>query len=137
MGTDVTETTPRLPATRLAFGPFVVDTVKRTLWHDGHAVPITAKTFEVLLVLLEHQNETVQKDELLSLVWPTTVVHENNLARQVSSLRRALGERSDQHDYIVTIPGEGYRFVAAVEVLPGTSSIVDVRRTVVQAGAGR
>ena len=116
---------PGLPATRYAFGPFVVDAVRRTLRRDGHATPITAKTFEVLLALLEHRNRTVDKDELLSRVWPHTVVHENNLARQVSSLRRALGQRSDQHDYIVTIPGEGYRFVADVELLSHAPPDVD------------
>ena len=113
---------PRLPATRYAFGLFVVDAVRRTLRRDGRVVPITAKTFDVLLVLLEHRNSTVHKDELLSRVWSNTVVHENNLARQVSSLRRALGQGPDQHDYIVTIPGEGYRFVAVVEPLLDTSS---------------
>ena len=103
-----------------AFGPFVVDPLRATLWRDGHSVPITARTLDVLVVLLEHRHRTVAKDELLRLVWKNTIVHENNLARQISSLRRALDQRSDQHDYIVTIPGEGYRFVAAVEQLPGT-----------------
>ena len=106
---------PEASAPRYAFGPFVVDTGKRTLSRAGRVVPITAKTFDVLVALLEHRERTVEKDELLSWVWPNTVVHENNLARQVSWLRRALGQRADQHDYIVTIPGHGYRFVAAVE----------------------
>ncbi len=108
---------PASPATvngRYAFGPFVVDPVKRTLCRQDRFVPITAKTFEVLVVLLQHRDRVVGKDELLSLVWPDTAVQENNLVRQISSLRRALGQRTDQHDYIVTIPGQGYRFVATV-----------------------
>jgi len=99
---------------RYAFGPFVVDPVKRTLCRQDRFVPITAKTFEVLVVLLRHRDRVVSKDELLSLIWPDTAVQENNLVRQISSLRRALGQRPDQHDYIVTIPGQGYRFVATV-----------------------
>jgi Tol biopolymer transport system component/DNA-binding winged helix-turn-helix (wHTH) protein len=95
----------------------VVDPVKRSLWRDDRWVPITAKTFDVLVVLLEHRHRVVSKDELLSLVWPDTSVQENNLVRQISSLRRALGQRPDQHDYIVTIPGHGYRFVATVHGL--------------------
>ena len=100
-----------------AFGPFVVDPVKRTLWRDGRPVPITSKTFEVLVVLLEHRDHIVSKDELLTRVWPNTAVNENNLARQISSLRRALGQRPDQHDFVVTVPGHGYRFVASVQDL--------------------
>jgi Tol biopolymer transport system component/DNA-binding winged helix-turn-helix (wHTH) protein len=115
-----------LPAARYAFGPFVVDTRRRILWRDGDVVSITAKTFDVLLVLLECRTRTVPKEELFRLVWPNTVVHENNLARQVSSLRRALGQRSDQHDYIVTIPGEGYRFVGTLDRLPDVSPAVDI-----------
>src|SRR5512145_1309051 len=101
-----------------AFGPFIVDTVKRTVWREGRLVPITAKTLDVLVVLLQHRDRIVSKDELLNRVWANTAVQENNLVRQVSSLRRALGQRPDQHDYIVTIPGHGYRFVAGVQDLP-------------------
>ncbi len=101
-----------------AFGPFVVDLARRRLWRDGHPVPITSKPFDVLVVLLENRGQIVTKDELLDRVWPNTSVNENNLARQISALRRALGQRPDQHDYVVTITGEGYRFVASVRDLP-------------------
>jgi Tol biopolymer transport system component/DNA-binding winged helix-turn-helix (wHTH) protein len=90
------------------------------LWRDGRPVPLTSKTFELLVVLLERRDRVVSKDELLGLVWPDTAVNENNLARQISSLRRALGQRPDQHDFIVTVPGQGYRFVAMVEDLPAS-----------------
>ena len=100
-----------------AFGPFVVDALKRRLWRESRLVPITSKTFDVLVVLLEHRDHVVSKDELLNRVWPSTAVNENNLARQISSLRRVLGQRPDQHDFVVTIPGRGYRFVAGVQNL--------------------
>jgi Tol biopolymer transport system component/DNA-binding winged helix-turn-helix (wHTH) protein len=100
-----------------AFDAFVADTVTRRLWHDGHPVPISAKTFDVLIVLLEHRDRLVSKDELLDRVWPDTAVQENNLPRQVSSLRRALGQRGEQADYILTVQGQGYRFVADVQDL--------------------
>ena len=53
-----------------------------------------------------------------------TAVNENNLARQVSSLRRALGQSPDQHDFVVTVPGHGYRFVAGVRDLADVPSNV-------------
>jgi Tol biopolymer transport system component/DNA-binding winged helix-turn-helix (wHTH) protein len=113
------------------FGPFVVDPVQRRLWREGRLLPITSKTFDLLVVLLEHRDHVVSKDELLSRVWPNTVVNENNLARQISSLRRALGQRPDQHDYVVTVSGQGYRFVARVREIrdvqtesPGARGVV-------------
>jgi len=105
-----------------AFGSFVADTVTRRLWREGHVVPITSKTFDVLAVLLEHRDRLVTKDELLDRVWPDTVVQENNLARQVSSLRRALGQRPEEGDYILTIPGQGYRFVAPAREMAASES---------------
>lgn len=98
----------------LAFGPFIVDPVRRLLWHNGALVPLTAKAFDVLATLLESREQVLHKDDLLKKVWPGTFVQENNLVRHVSMLRKALGQRPDQHDYIVTVPGVGYRFVAQV-----------------------
>jgi Tol biopolymer transport system component len=69
-------------------------------------------------VLLEHRDRLVTKDELLDRVWPDTAVQENNLARQVSSLRRVLGQRADEADYVLTVPGHGYRFVANAQEIP-------------------
>ena len=102
-----------------AFGPFVVDPIKWRLWREGRLVPITGKTFDLLLVLLENRDRIIRKDELMNRVWPDTAVDDNNLPRQMSFLRRALGQRPDQHDYVVTIPGHGYRFVANVQELAG------------------
>jgi Tol biopolymer transport system component len=72
----------------------------------------------VLAVLLERRDRLVTKDELLDRVWPDTAVQENNLARQVSSLRRALGQRPEEADYVLTVPGQGYRFVAGAREMP-------------------
>ncbi len=94
------------------FGPFRVDSLKRLLLRDGQPVPLTPKAFDILLVFVEHHGEALSKDELMRAVWPDTAVEENNLTRNISSLRKALGEKPNQHQYIVTIPGRGYRFVA-------------------------
>ncbi len=97
-----------------AFGPFVLDTRRRRLLHADSMVPLTPKVVETLLVLVQRAGELVDKDELLRTVWHDTIVEENNLTHAVSRLRKALGERAGEHRYIVTVPGEGYRFVAPV-----------------------
>jgi TolB-like protein/DNA-binding winged helix-turn-helix (wHTH) protein/Flp pilus assembly protein TadD len=96
------------------FGPFRVDPLKRILLRDGAPVPLTGKAFDILVVLLEARGETLTKDRLMKCVWADTVVEEGNLSRNISSLRKALGESPDEHRYVVTLPGLGYRFVAKV-----------------------
>ena len=97
------------------FGPFVVDSVKRRLRRDDSVVVLAPKAFEVLLTLIERRERIVSKDELLRTVWPDAIVEENNLARHISTLRKALDERLTEHNYIVTVPGRGYRFVATIQ----------------------
>src|SRR5262245_11503428 len=96
------------------FGPFRVDADKRLLYRDGEVVPLTARVFDVLLVLITNGGRTLTKEELMEQVWPGNFVEEGNLTRNVSTLRKALGESPDDHHYLVTIPGRGYRFVAEV-----------------------
>jgi DNA-binding winged helix-turn-helix (wHTH) protein/tetratricopeptide (TPR) repeat protein len=97
------------------FGPFRVDTRERRLLRDGEVVPLTPKIFDILLVLVQHSGHILSKDELMKLVWPETAVEEGNVARNVSTLRTALGERSREQQYIETIPWRGYRFVEGVK----------------------
>lgn len=96
------------------FGPFLVDTVKCVLRRNGEVVPLSLKAFEILLALIQHRGQVLEKDDLLKRVWPDTVVEENNLARHISSLRKVLDEQPNEHRYILTISGHGYRFVASV-----------------------
>jgi TolB-like protein len=56
----------------------------------------------------------LEKDELMKAVWPDSFVEEGNLTRNISTLRAALGEHDDDHQYIETVPKLGYRFVAEV-----------------------
>ena len=98
------------------FGPFRLDTVERLLLRDGEEVSLTPKVFDLLLVLVENSGHIFEKDELMKAVWPDAVVEETNLARNVSTLRKALGESPDARPYIETIPWRGYRFVAAAVV---------------------
>src|SRR3954447_21193907 len=99
------------------FGPFRMDPVRRRLLKDGVPVPLRPKAFALLLVLAQRSGQEVEKDELITLLWPDTIVDENNLPHTISKLRKALDERLDDHRYIVTVPGRGYRFVAPVRVV--------------------
>lgn len=100
------------------FGPFSLDGMRRTLSRDGERVPMTARTFDVLLALVERAGQTVEKDDLLGIVWPDAVVEEANLTQQVFTIRRMLGTAPGDAGYIVTVARRGYRFVAPVMRVP-------------------
>jgi eukaryotic-like serine/threonine-protein kinase len=111
-----------------AFGPFVLDPGKRLLLRDGDHVPLPPKVLDTLLALVEHRRDVISKEQLLSWVWGDTVIEEGGLARNISLLRKALGERPDEHRYIVTVPARGYRFVA--DVREGTTDPQPQQETV-------
>src|SRR2546430_11667149 len=71
-----------------SFGPFQADTAKRLLLKDGEPVQVTTKVFDTLLLLLEYRGQVVEKDLLLSRLWPDTIVEEKNLAVNISALRK-------------------------------------------------
>src|SRR5436190_1528373 len=96
------------------FGPFHLDASERQLLRDGQVVPLTPKVFDVLLALVQNSGHILSKDEVIRMVWPETSVEEGNLARNISTLRSALGERPSDRQFIETIPWRGYRFIAAV-----------------------
>jgi TolB-like protein/DNA-binding winged helix-turn-helix (wHTH) protein/Flp pilus assembly protein TadD len=96
------------------FGPFRVDTLNHVLLRDGETLPLKPKVFDTLLVLIENRGRVLDKDELMSRLWPDTVVEEANLTQNVYLLRKALGEDPQGEAYIETMPKRGYRFVASV-----------------------
>jgi TolB-like protein/DNA-binding winged helix-turn-helix (wHTH) protein/Tfp pilus assembly protein PilF len=99
------------------FGPFRVDDSERLLLCDGEPVAVTAKVFDLLLLLVRNRGHALSKDELMNKLWPDTAVEENNLTVNMSALRKALNEDPSQPRYIETIPRRGYRFVADVREL--------------------
>ena len=98
-----------------AFDRFRVDTVKRLLLRDGVPLPLTPKAFDILVLLIQRREIVVDKDDIFREVWHGIVVEENNLARNISTLRKALDDLPGQNRFIVTIPGRGYQFVGDVD----------------------
>jgi TolB-like protein/DNA-binding winged helix-turn-helix (wHTH) protein len=96
------------------FGPFRLDTGRRVLTRDGAPVTVSSRAFDVLRLLVENRDRVMSKDDLITHVWRGVVVEENNLAVQVSALRRALGEAELDSPLILTVPGQGYRFVGRI-----------------------
>jgi DNA-binding winged helix-turn-helix (wHTH) protein len=99
------------------FDRFRIDLTERVLLCEGEMAPLTQKAFEVLLALIERRGRIVSKEELMEKVWPDTFVEESNLAQNIYTLRKTLGQAADGASgggYIVTVPRRGYRFAAEV-----------------------
>ncbi len=98
------------------FGEFEIDESRRLLSRNGEALVLNPKTFDLLVELIRHSGTVVTKDDLLARVWPDQIVEENNLSVHVSTLRKLLGNgNGNGKQFIATVPGKGYSFVAAVE----------------------
>src|SRR5260370_127164 len=104
------------------FGPFRVDPVERVLLREGEFVALTSKLFDLLFLLVENNGRVVEKDRLMSEVWPDTFVEEGNLTQNISVLRKAL--KDDGHQYIQTVPRRGYRFVGHVHEVFDESELI-------------
>jgi Tol biopolymer transport system component/DNA-binding winged helix-turn-helix (wHTH) protein len=107
------------------FGPYRVDPEQRILWRGNEPVALQPKAFETLLVLVQHGEGVVAKDELMNRVWEGTFVEESNVAQTIFVLRKALGDSGGEQRYIVTVPGRGYRFVQRVRLVAAEDEAAD------------
>ncbi len=100
------------------FEDYVLRPSERLLLRNGTPVPLKAKVFETLLSLVQNHGRVISKEDLMKLIWSDRYVEESNLSQYIFILRRILGENPQDHRFIVTIPGHGYRFVAKVNEIP-------------------
>jgi TolB-like protein len=89
---------------------------RRQLLADGKRVPVGRRGLEILSVLAEAGGDVVTKDELMAAVWPSSIVEENAMQAQITTLRKALGAEAG---LIKTVRGVGYQLeLAANEIRP-------------------
>jgi Tol biopolymer transport system component/DNA-binding winged helix-turn-helix (wHTH) protein len=97
---------------KICFADFEIDTAHRLLRRRGETLALNAKAFDLLAFLARNAGRVIFKNEILDAVWEDQFVEEANLKVQISALRKVLGERKDDHRFLVTVPGKGYKFVA-------------------------
>ena len=96
------------------FGPFRLDVAEHRLLEGDLRIALKPKVFETLVLLVRNAGHLLSKQDLMTQLWPDTVVDETNLNKNVWLIRRALGGSGDSAEYIETVPRIGYRFVASV-----------------------
>jgi eukaryotic-like serine/threonine-protein kinase len=102
----------------IRFSGYQLDPAARSLNYEGRPVVLGPKTFDLLVFLATHPHQVVTKEELLASVWPNSFVEESNLSQHVFLLRKALGVAGQDEQIVITVPGKGYQFAAAVEREP-------------------
>jgi pimeloyl-ACP methyl ester carboxylesterase/DNA-binding winged helix-turn-helix (wHTH) protein len=109
-----------------SFDRFTLDADERLLFDEVRAIQLSPKVFDTLRLLVENGGRVLGKERMLREIWEDSFVEENNLAQNISVLRRVLGETKDKK-FIETVPKFGYRFVAPVRVIEDET--VTVERT--------
>ena len=108
-----------------SFKAFCLDTSNHLLWRNGDRVPLAPKAFDVLAYLVEHAGQVVTQDEIFEALWSETYVNPEVLRKYILEIRKALGDRPDNPEFIETLPKRGYRFVAPV-IDESTAEMPDV-----------
>jgi TolB-like protein/DNA-binding winged helix-turn-helix (wHTH) protein/thioredoxin-like negative regulator of GroEL len=102
-------------------GPWLVKPSLNSISRNGTTVHLEPKVMEVLVCLAEHPGEPLSKEKLLQSVWADTFVSDDVLIRSISELRRVFEDDAHESRFIQTIPKRGYRLVAPVVPVNGTS----------------
>ncbi|WP_348672961.1 transcriptional regulator, partial [uncultured Abyssibacter sp.] len=114
MQTDPPPTSRKPPDHPFRVGRWRADPSTNTLSDGDARVAVEPKVMDLLTLLASAPGEVFSRETLMALVWPGVVVGEDSLARAVSKLRRALGDRTQAPAYVETIPKRGYRLIAEV-----------------------
>ncbi|MDL2407771.1 winged helix-turn-helix domain-containing protein [Rhizobium calliandrae] len=101
--------------TTYVFGPYRFIPQRQLLLREGVPVRIGGRAFDILTLLVRRAGSIVSKNELLTFCWPRTYVEESNLKVNMAALRRILDDGSEEN-YIATVTGRGYRFVADLAI---------------------
>ena len=113
-----------------SFGKFRLDAEERLLFDGTDTIPLTPKAFDLLTLLVKNSGRILSKEKIMEIVWEDSFVEENNLAQNISHLRKVLGDGKDGARFIETVSKRGYRFIAPVEVDgEETSDLIIYERT--------
>lgn len=98
------------------FEDFRLDPRHMLLFRGHEQIDLAPKVIETLVALVQNNGIILNKDELMQLVWPETIVDESNIFQNLYLLRKTLGNKTDGTPFIETLRRRGYRFSADVGI---------------------
>ncbi|WP_116812138.1 winged helix-turn-helix domain-containing tetratricopeptide repeat protein [Steroidobacter cummioxidans] len=108
-----------------AFGAYELDLATVELRAGGTVVDLEPQVFALLALLVENRERVVSRDELIEKVWDGRVVSDAAVASRVKTARQALGDDGKSQQFIKTIHGNGYRFVAKARAQRPATAVID------------
>src|SRR5262245_43024679 len=96
------------------FHAFRLDTTNHCLWRGDERVSLAPKAFDLLRYLIDHRDRLVTQEEILEALWADTFVNQEVVKKYILGIRKVLGDRRDNLEFIRTFPKRGYQFVAPV-----------------------
>ncbi len=109
------------------FGDFRLDARERLFFDGEKVIALAPKIFETLLLLVRNAGRVLSKERMMKEIWEDSFVEENNLAQNISYLRRILRDNSTTR-IIETVPKFGYRFAARVDQSANATETTTVER---------
>ena len=100
----------------------IVNVSQNNILREGKTYNLQPKVLELLVLLCSAKGETLNKQELISALWPDTVVGPDSLANSMARLRKALGDDAREPKYIQTVQRKGYRWLQPVNLLQKSST---------------
>src|SRR5262245_47567060 len=97
-----------------SFKAFRLDRANHILWRNEDRVPMAPREFDILAYLVEHAGRLVTQDQILDALWSETHVNPEVLRKYILEIRKILGDRPENPEFIETVPKRAYRFVASV-----------------------
>lgn len=111
---------------RYEFDNFSVIPSRRLLLQNGQSIAVKPKVFDTLVILIRSRGKLLTKEELVDKIWSESFVEEGSLTQNIFALRKIFGEKPRDHQYIITMPGKGYSFVAEVrEIYEQKEELID------------
>jgi TolB-like protein/DNA-binding winged helix-turn-helix (wHTH) protein/Flp pilus assembly protein TadD len=109
---------------------YELDLRPRRLRRGSHVLKLERIPLEILVLLLEHRDETVTRDQIVSRIWGQGVFldTDNSIRGAVRKLRQVLKDDAEAPRFIQTITGQGYRFIAPVINPTEASGVVASKR---------
>jgi TolB-like protein/DNA-binding winged helix-turn-helix (wHTH) protein/Flp pilus assembly protein TadD len=106
------------------FRDFVLDVDAYELRRNGHRVRLERQPMDLLILLVGRRGQLVSRSEIVDALWAKDVFVdvENGVNTAIRKLRQALRDAPDTPTFVETVPGKGYRFMAAVDILPGVEA---------------
>src|SRR6478736_5054453 len=102
------------------FGEFEVDVAAYELRREGQRLALARQPMDLLLLLLEHRQELVSREQIAGRLWRPDVFTDLDagIRTAVLKIRQVLGDSIESPRFVETVPGKGYRFVAPLRLVP-------------------